>query len=250
MSYSQSSNNSSNRGRGGGRGGYNNKGGGFSNNTPRPTHFFAVRINSPQTIKDLVEWQQSVLSEHDSHSEDYDLRDYLIEKERMHFTLFVLTLDTQDDLKDCITVFQKCQDELKNIVKNNLEGGKFSFKLSGVHTFEDKAFKKGRVVFTGPEFSHENGRQTFLDVSQYINDKLKENGLTVDKINNEIHCTLAKTSKVKKNNTPKSFPEYVYRHQKDTVFGDNEMITEVLLCRMKGPGSSDGFYHIEETVQI
>ena len=247
-------------GRGGGRGGYH-KNSSSNNNDSRPTHFFAVKINSTSILDDLMNWQASALLEHKNRvqtsTQQFDLEDYLIEREKMHFTMFVLTLDTQDDLNNCIQIFKSCQEELKKIMQTNLEQLPFTFKLSGVHTFEDKEFKKGRVIFSEPAFTHQNGQKTFLDLSNCIYQKLKENHIKVDaSINTQIHCTLAKTSKSKKKNSPKAFPEYLYRHKCDTVFGETdtdqgiETIGEILLCRMKGPNGSDGFYHVEERVSL
>jgi len=134
------------QGRGKGRGGKRNK--------PKkvlPTHFFAVRINNPDIIDGIVNWQNSVLQKHKEllgEKKSFKLEDYLIKKEKLHFTLFVLTLATPNDIKECASLFQSCKDEILKIVDTNLGGSEFSFKLSGVHTFEDVVKKKGRVVFS------------------------------------------------------------------------------------------------------
>jgi len=197
--------------------------------------------------------QNSVLQKHNELMGAFNLEEFMIEKEKMHFTMFVLTLETQDDIKECSTLFQSCKEDIVKMVDTNLGGSEFSFKLSGVHTFEDVEYKKGRVVFSGPEFTHTNGEKTFCEISSHIHQLLKNNSVTVDKnVNDKIHCTLAKSSKVKDPKAPKALPEYVYRHEQDTIFGNGqvEVISEILLCRMKGPNAQDGFYHIEDRILI
>ncbi|KAL9653762.1 hypothetical protein ABK040_008628 [Willaertia magna] len=316
------------RGRGRGRGTYNNRNDNYNNNrqggnnynrkqegregeeqSTRPTHFFAVRINAPTILSDIMKWQKNLLEHHNSKQQGltknlqqglkqnisslsassitsssysnnnnenkvFKLEDYQIENSRMHLTLFVLNCGEKEELELTKQVFQECGVEISNMIKQQLKDQPIYFSLQGVHTFRDSTRSLGRVVYTEPIFPNEITSVIFKEMSKIIHLKLKEKGIKVDKkVNDQLHCTLLKTSQVRGKDALRNLPEYVYEYEKLTWFGkqdemklemletkafstnvvlddSSEIVKEVLLCRMKPPFEQDGFYFIEDRISL
>ncbi|KAL9653752.1 hypothetical protein ABK040_012814 [Willaertia magna] len=150
----------------------------------RPTHFFAVRINAPTILSDIMKWQKNLLEHHNSKQQG-------------------LTKASQQGLKQNISSLSASSITSSSYSNNNNENK--VFKL------EDYQIENSRMHLT--LFVLNCGEKEELELTE------TRKGIKRDKkVNDQLHCTLLKTSQVRGKYALRNLPEYVYEYENSLSF--------------------------------
>lgn len=227
----------------------------------RYTHFVCFPLtDSKELIKTVSTIQSQV--------KDEVMRNAAMKSTKLHFTICMLNLSRDADLKEAKAVLSSFESKLSR---------KIRVELMGVQSVQENVVKS-RVVYTGGRGGDNSWRRDLLQISKALISELEKKGLIdtskqrnlISKSNEvQLHATLfnlkyalgsnnqdsdsEQESDVEHDKTPRFFDASTFIEKyKDMIFGTVD-VDEIRLCSLIGDHKdteSNGFYKTELIVKL
>ena len=184
----------------------------------RDSNFFlGLRLQDEETIKALVDAQRQVVELYPWY------RQHVINKNGFHLTLRLLCLTSDDEIRTCAAAMKNITNEVQDYLKK-IEPLSFE---SLDHFGPNVIFVK--VIYTA----------AFIDLLDFISNKLSEAGVNIVSHNLNPHITLIKVPKSARPKGKRSPP--ILLRFADVEFG-SQAIDNIHLCQMGTLTESSDFY--------
>ena len=190
-------------------------------NTPKKgrdsNYFLGLKLQDEETVKALVDAQRQVLELYPTYKE------HVMNKNGFHLTLRLLSLRSDDEIRTCVEAMKNISNEV----------------LKYMQKIEPLAFKGldhfgPSVVFVKVKYT-----AAFMDLVDFISDKLSDAGVNIVSHNLNPHITLFKVPKSARPRGKRD-PPILIRFA-DTDFG-RQPIDNVHLCQMGTLTKTSDFY--------
>ncbi|KAL5022690.1 hypothetical protein ScPMuIL_001845 [Solemya velum] len=202
---------------------------------PTPNYFVAVQISNPEIHNKLKAVQDSILKS------DPQLKPAMNPIATLHVTMFVMYLDTEDEMERAEQALEKCVGDLRSVYSEI----PLQLEIASIGNFKDE------VVFAQIKPGGE------LDQLHAIADKVqqcfKEHQIpSADKRGFKPHITFMKLSRAggrRRKRGVKKIDSALYKDYKDTCFGI-QRVTGLQVCAMLKPKATDGYYQLLHQVRF
>ncbi|XP_072008290.1 uncharacterized protein [Engystomops pustulosus] len=199
----------------------------------RPNYFVAIPITNDE-ILDLIEDVQ----EHILLKEPKLLR-ALIPAEKVHITILVAHLRTEDDIKRAVSALLQSKEKVEKL----LIGKQFALSLHGIGEFNNQ------VIFLKIT-KHEN--KLLSEIAEVVKDCFISEGVNISGSKDfKPHLTFLKLSKAPslRRKGFKKICSELYKEYEDFSFG-TELFSRIDLCSMHKKNKESGYYYCESSILI
>ncbi|KAL4235887.1 positive regulation of delayed rectifier potassium channel [Mactra antiquata] len=196
-----------------------------------PNYFVALQIKDSKIKSTLQEVQDSIISK------NKQLTPAVTKVTKLHITLMVLCLETEDDMKRSQIALQNAAEKLLPLYK----ASPLVLDISGLGHF------KNQVVFA--KVKNEDQLASLTNIASIVEESfLDQEIVSPDKRGFKPHATIMKLSQMKgwQKKGLKKIDSSLYEDYVNRDFG-SDTVTLLQLCAMGKPKDKQGYYHVEHT---